>query len=308
MSLLIFKGNQSPSLSDTIKVNDVAFDLTGSTVKLRMRLETSATLKIDTAAAIVTPAAGTVRYDWQAADVDTAGRYVAWWEVTLPGGNVQATDEFLVEIRDHVNAETGLLCSRSMVREYLGKDTDQRIRDTELAALITRASVEIENYCSRDLADKGTQTRRFQIRERCLRFPFGDLRTPTLVRLHPEAPSPVTLTLDATSTGYRMFRSSPYTIATYSGIEISNDTSLASDYAYRYGVAQLDITGSWGPTSTPADVQMAAIITVARWFQQGGVQGIRTVDANLGDDGGRVLALPGAAERLVAPYRRMVFA
>lgn len=50
------KGDLSPSLADTIRIDGVAFSLTGSTVKLRMRAENSSTLKIDTAATVVTAA------------------------------------------------------------------------------------------------------------------------------------------------------------------------------------------------------------------------------------------------------------
>ncbi len=53
MSIRIFKDTRSPSLADTIRVGGVAFDLTGSTVKLRMRAEGSATLKVDADATIV---------------------------------------------------------------------------------------------------------------------------------------------------------------------------------------------------------------------------------------------------------------
>jgi hypothetical protein len=47
------KGNRSPSLYDTIRIDNVPFDLTGSTVKFKMRLEGSNTLKVDTAATVM---------------------------------------------------------------------------------------------------------------------------------------------------------------------------------------------------------------------------------------------------------------
>lgn len=47
------KGNRSPSLTNTITIDGIPFDLTGSTVKLRMRAENSSTLKVDAAATVV---------------------------------------------------------------------------------------------------------------------------------------------------------------------------------------------------------------------------------------------------------------
>lgn len=47
------KGNRSPSLYDTIRIDGVPFDLAGSTGKLKMRAEGSSTLKVDTAATII---------------------------------------------------------------------------------------------------------------------------------------------------------------------------------------------------------------------------------------------------------------
>lgn len=60
MSILHYKGNLSPSLSDTLRIDGVPFDLTGSTVKLQARLQqTPTTLKIDAAATVI-PASTTL--------------------------------------------------------------------------------------------------------------------------------------------------------------------------------------------------------------------------------------------------------
>lgn len=56
MAVTIRKGNRSPSLFDTIRQGGTPFDLTGSTVKLQARFKTQTTLKIDTAATLITAA------------------------------------------------------------------------------------------------------------------------------------------------------------------------------------------------------------------------------------------------------------
>lgn len=99
------KGNRNPSLTDRITVNGVAVDTSVGTWTLSMRLRNSATLKVSAATAVsLVPVLSTdpnIRYDWAAADVDTAGDYVAWWTGTI-GGKTQDSPEFTVTMLDHV--------------------------------------------------------------------------------------------------------------------------------------------------------------------------------------------------------------
>lgn len=82
------RGDTSPSL--TYALDPATVDLTGATVRFNMRLTGGAT-KVNRAAAVIVTPTGTptVRYNWQAADVDTAGFYEAEFEVTYSGGAVE---------------------------------------------------------------------------------------------------------------------------------------------------------------------------------------------------------------------------
>lgn len=162
MAITIYKGNTSPSLTDTIKVAGAAFNLTGSTVKLQMRLETSpdtAVLKVDAAAQIVSAAAGTVRYDWAAGDVDTAGDYVAWWRVTLPTGKVQDTDAFVVIVRDHGLAATDYINPEEL-KETLSL-TGETFADEDIRNAISSASRGIDGACDRRFYQDAADTTRY---------------------------------------------------------------------------------------------------------------------------------------------------
>ena len=145
---------------DTITTDGVAVDLTSATVKFQMRLVGAATLKVDTAATIVSAPAGTVRYDWAALDVNTAGFYTGWWHVTLPGGNIQDTPEFLLEIRDHAPV-TAEYISVEEIKDSLSL-AGQMFADADIARAISAASRAIDQTCDRRFyADTVDATRKF---------------------------------------------------------------------------------------------------------------------------------------------------
>lgn len=139
-----FVGNRSPSLTDTITANNVAFNLTGSTVRFRMRAENSATLKVDQPATIVVAAAGTVQYDWAGNDVNTPGRYQAWWSVTLPSGLMQDSPEFPVLIQAHDGAASQVTIDT--IRDHV----ETGINDEALGLLLDDAVGEVEGRFGTD--------------------------------------------------------------------------------------------------------------------------------------------------------------
>src|SRR5262245_18776713 len=154
-----FKNNRSPSISDTIRVDGVAFDLTTSTVKFKMRADGSSTLKVDTAAVVVSAAAGSVRYDWAALDVDTAGDFLGWWEVTLPSGKTQDTPEFEIVIFEHVPSSPSLYVQVEEMKSTI-ELSGTSFSDEDVKMALRAACRGIDEACDRRFyLDTADQTR-----------------------------------------------------------------------------------------------------------------------------------------------------
>ena len=145
----MFTGNLSPTLTDTIKINGVAFDLTGSTVKFLMRsaLDPDGPFTVNRSATVVSPAAGTVSYAWQVGDTDLQGDYRGWWQVTLPSTETQDTPDFLVQIVDHEAATVvteGYVTPDAMKRTLEIDGTTYA--DADILVAIGAASRVIDSY------------------------------------------------------------------------------------------------------------------------------------------------------------------
>jgi hypothetical protein len=144
---LWFVGNRNPSISEQITSGGVPYDLTGASVTFKMRALNSAVLKVNAAATIVTPALGQVRYDWQAADVDTAGQFLVWWTVTV-AGKTEDVAEAVIEFRAHAPSTPAAYIELEQLKSSL-ELTGQTYADKDLEIAINAASRAIDSATGR---------------------------------------------------------------------------------------------------------------------------------------------------------------
>jgi len=81
-------GDAGTEIAATLKDSAGAVDLTGATVAFAMADAQFRAAKVNAPASVVDAAAGKVSYQWQPGDLDTAGSYVAEFEVSFADGSV----------------------------------------------------------------------------------------------------------------------------------------------------------------------------------------------------------------------------
>lgn len=274
-------GDRSPSLTGTVTVDDGS-DLSGSSAKFQMRLETSSTLKVDSAAVVTSAGVGslTARYDWAAGDVDTAGDYIGWFLVTLPSGKTQRGPEFSLQM---VNFTAVQLSARALVglretKDWLENNNIDTSDDLKITGLINSVSEEAHKLARREFKVAGTnpQTRIIPIFQRGATSPryidgqyvgdFSDYNR--LVKLGDMASVPTLV--ETLSTDWSTVVE---TVSSANMVFLRDELDPVSGpirwlylntAAYPLSVGyQVRVTGNFGFPSVPEDVKQAVKDTVA---------------------------------------------
>lgn len=108
-SISITQGSTSPPVTDTLQTNGAPINLTGASVRFQMRKENGAVNAVDSSATIVSPTAGTVKYDWTSSDTANEGVFYGWWKATLSTGFIYQSPEFRILIDAHAPGDAAQL-------------------------------------------------------------------------------------------------------------------------------------------------------------------------------------------------------
>lgn len=263
-----YVGEQNPSITDTITSGGIPQDISSATSKkFKMRAVGSPTLKVNANASFVnTGTDGQLRYDWQAADIDTAGFFLGWWEITI-GGKVQSKPEFLLEFRAH-GPTAGWLVELPEVRQaaQLKEIVDEW--DDRIIQLIPTVTERIQTEVERELVPTTGATRTRQAHGHRVDFSPYDLRTATSVVLDPNG-SPKTLVANQ---DYRLLPSGRDRWGVYTELQISEYIVL-DVAALRFGVVEVQVTGDWGFAAVPQIAKEACFNTIRAWISTGASRG-----------------------------------
>lgn len=197
------------------------------------------------------------------------------------------------------------LCTVADVRARLQKPTGDVGQDAIMETLITAASKVISNYCNRQFISEGTSTTShvYSVRLNGYRRGYVDLvpydaRTVTQVKLDTDQTSPTTLTTEE----YRLLPKSQAGDGVYSYMLLQPFGLTGS---MRWPEREVTVTGTWGFLEVPADVNEAAVETVALWLRRD----VSAFTTTYVLDEGRVErpeALPAQVRAMLSNYVRPV--
>lgn len=288
--LLWFVGNRNPSITETITYADgTAVNLAGKTVKFKMRPVGSSTLKVNAAATVVDAPTGSVRYDWAALDVDTAGHFLVWWEVTTTAdGKTQDLSEAVIEFRNHT-PETQAYAELEEFKSTT-ELTGTSFQDADIERGLVAASRGIDLATGRRFySDTDDQTRYYS--PNSVRWlAIDDLNTLTSLATDQSGNGSFSNTWTVNSDFVLEPLNAPADGFPYRSVKAISRSSLYFPTVYPRSVK---VVGKFGWTAAPPGVKTATILVAARLIK-------RTREAPFGIIG---LGLEGAAVRASALAR-----
>lgn len=269
--LVFFIGNLNPSITETITNEDgTAHDLTGQTVKFKLRPvgSTSATYTVDAAAVVVSAAAGTVRYDWVAGDVTaigtTGGMYLCWWEVTTTaGGKKQDMAEAVIEWRAHSSGNAYVELEQLKSTAEL---TGHPFADQDALAALAAASRAVDEATGRRFyLDADAAQVRYYTANGTRRLLIDDLVTLTTLKVDRGGDG----TFEETWTVGTDFVLDPLNAAAdarpYESVLIRYYRGLTWPSGVEKGV---EVTGKFGWLTVPAEIKVATTMIAARLLKR----------------------------------------
>ena len=271
-----YVGDLNPSITDTATdESGTALNLTGLSARFKMRPLNSDTLTVDQPVSNTLDSTGVLRYDWQAADVDTAGMYLAWWEITT-SGRVQAVGEALIEIREHGPA-TGLYLELEELRQRANIQATT-LHDRRALNAIEAACRVIDAYCGDTSFHPTTGvTRYYTAPAGALHLPIGDWAAVTEVKVDDNRDGFHEITWTA-STDYTLAPVNAGTVEPYRTLVIPEWSARR----FPRWTNAVKVTGTYGWPTTPPVVREAAEILATRLFKRADTPyGILTVGTEM---------------------------
>lgn len=294
------------SVGQTIDLGpEVVTDANGNATTASAKVVTVKAPDGTTSTPTVTGSGGASGYD-ASLTVTQIGVWSYEWDFTVSGDHAVRTGIFYVAASTFDPSSIDLTDLASL-RTFMQTPAGDVEQDAIIGQLITAASRAISTHLGRELRSSGTATRRFELDARNqpssldghparLDLHPYDLQTLTSLRVDPEA-TPTTLTLDAD------FRLLPVTKADGSWTAI-RFYSLPSTTGASNGSRVIEITGTWGLPSIPAEVQHWCNVTVATWLRRdvSAFTNVFNIDENQLE---RPASLPAAAIAGLSHLRRM---